>query len=56
MSPENTRPGELNLEKEEFGKRAGEGREGREKWDKRKERMERVNDADKGRGGKTQKG
>ena len=55
MSPESTCLGELNLEKEEFGKRAGEGREGREKWDKRKERMEGVNDADKGRGGKTER-
>ena len=41
--------GELNLEKEEFGKRAGEGREGREKWDKRKERMEGVKDEEEGR-------
>ena len=49
MSPENTRQGELNLEKEEFGKRAGEGREGREKWDKRKERMEGVKDEEEGR-------
>ena len=48
MSPENTRQGELNLEKE-FGKRAGGGREGREKWDERKERMEGVNNEDEGR-------
>ena len=40
MSPENTRQGELNLEKE-FGKRAGGGREGREKWDERKEAVPR---------------
>ena len=28
--------GQLNLEKEEFGKRVGKGRGGREKWDERR--------------------